>query len=369
MANASNTNHSRIYKHSPLPVHTKATFAAVVLLCGAIGFIGNTLVLVFERKKRKAADTPSKRRAFERSLTLYLLKSLALTDLLCSVINPPLFLYLMNGNHTANWHCVVNNIPVFCFPAMTILNLVVISLDRYMAVFHPLRALTRAFAKKLVIAAWIVGAILAVILALPVRNMYIELDGNVYTFSCIGSSKEVWEKVDFGVITLLVYLVPNAIMFYTAATVSRFLRKRSRDIQDSANIHSNNSQGRRFKDTKMFINVIFAFCIPYSTYFVYNLVKRFAGLELSYELEFTIRMSGCVLATFNSCINPIIYLFSYKDFRRELRNRICPRQVVNDESRQRQDLYMAGRSEGRNRTGPSLPNIPEQERNTIETRL
>ncbi|XP_048587350.1 allatostatin-A receptor [Nematostella vectensis] len=369
MADASNTNHSRIYKHSPLPVHTKATFAAVLLLCGAIGFIGNTLVLVFERKKRKAADTPSKRRAFERSLTLYLLKSLALTDLLCSVINPPLRLNLMDEKHTANWHCVVNNITLFCFPIITVFNLVVISLDRYMAVFHPFHTFTCAFAKKLVIAAWIVGAILAVVLTLPIKNMYIELDDNVYTFSCIVSSNEVWEKVVFGVITLLVYLVPNAIMFYTAVTVSRFLRKRSREIQASANIHSNNSQGRRFKDTKMFINAFFAICIPYSTYFVYNLVKRFAGLELSYELDFTIRMSGGVLATFNSCINPMIYLFSYKDFRRELRNIICPRQVVNDESRQRQDLYMAGRSEGRKRAGPNLPNIPEQESNLIETRL
>ncbi|XP_048587323.1 neuromedin-U receptor 2-like [Nematostella vectensis] len=368
MANASNTNHSRIYKHSPLPVPTKATFAAVFFLCGAIGFIGNTLVLVFERKKRKAADTPSKRRAFERSLTLYLLKSLALTDLLCSLMGPPLYLNMLYENHTENWHCVVNSILIFCFPIITILNLVVISLDRYMAVFHPFRTFTRAFAKKLVMAAWIVGAILAVVLALPVKNMYTELDESVYTFLCIGSSKEVWEKVVIGVITILVYLVPNAIMFYAAVTVSRFLRKRSREIQDSANIHSNNSQGRRFKHTKMFINVIFAFCIPYSFFFVYNLVKRFAGLELSYELDFTIRMSGGVLATSNSCINPMIYLFFYKDFRRELRNIICPRQVVYDVSRQRQDLYMAGRSEGRNRAGPNLPNIPEQ-KNTIETRL
>ncbi|EDO31861.1 predicted protein [Nematostella vectensis] len=246
MANTSNTNHSRIYKHNPLPVPTKATFAAVFFLCGAIGFIGNS----FREEK-----TQSCRHTFKAK------------------------------------------------------------------------------------------GLRAIAYAVPIEEL-----------GAYGSF-------------VFVYLVPNAIMFYTAATVSRFLRKRSRDIQDSANIHSNNSQGRRFKDTKMFINVIFAFCIPYSTYFVYNLVKRFAGLELSYELDFTIRMSGGVLATFNSCINPMIYLFSYKDFRRELRNIICPRQVVNDESRQRQDLYMAGRSEGRNRAGPSLPNIPEQERNTIETRL
>ncbi|EDO41195.1 predicted protein [Nematostella vectensis] len=150
------------------------------------------------------------------------------------------------------------------------MNLVVISVERYMAIFYPLRAPSRAYAKKQVIAAWIVGGTLAAILNLPMKHKYIE--------------------------------------------------------------------------------VIIAFCIPYSAFFLYNLVKRFANLKLSYELDYTVRMLTGALAISNSALNPIIYFTSSRVFRSHLKDIVFPGQDVSTNATQSPGssklTYIAGGQEG-----------------------
>ncbi|EDO43269.1 predicted protein [Nematostella vectensis] len=282
-------NNSRVYKFNPIPAPTKAVLASLLAFSGVTGIIGNTLVLVLENRKRKAANTPSKRRAFERCLTLYFLKSLALTDLLCSIVDVPMtVVYIYADIFNKNWQCIVFHFPLFGFPIITITNLVVISLERYMAVFYPFRAPTRAFAKNLVITAWIVGGILCVVLTLAAKKRLGE-----------------------------------------ASKLSRYTSKRRREIRNhTTRVDGNSSQTWRFKDTQMFVNVIFAFCIPYSVYFVYNSVKRFAALQVNYELDYVVRLLAGILGFSNSALNPIIYFSSSTLFRTDLKNMMVSRRTV-----------------------------------------
>ncbi|EDO44182.1 predicted protein [Nematostella vectensis] len=266
-------NHTRVYMFTPVPAPTKAALVTAFVFFGVVGILGNTIVLVFEWKKRKGADTPAKRKVLERTLTLYFMKSLALTDLFCLVIGVPLIQILLFADiFRKDWHCLVHNFPFFCFPCITIMNLVVISVE----------------------------------------------------------------------------------------SLSRFLQKRKREIRNSANIHCNASQAWRLKDLQIFVKVIFAFCIPYSAFFLYNLGKRFANLELSYELDYTVRMLAGVLAISNSALNPIIYFSSSRLFRSQLKNMIFPGRVtpsdVTQTSRTSQVRYIAGDQGVSNRHEGSFSN-------------
>ncbi|EDO42358.1 predicted protein [Nematostella vectensis] len=184
--------------------------------------------------KKLQADAPlALGKKHECSLTLYFMKSLAITDLLCSLVNAPLtcmFIYVDMLN--SDWACKVYHMPLFGLPCITITNLTVIAMERYLAIFRPFWCPSQSFSKKLVIMAWVVGGSLGIILTLPIRNTHVVINSEVNTSTCLAGNEKVWEKAVFSVVMFLVYFVPNLVMLYTAVAIIINRRKRQESSQN-----------------------------------------------------------------------------------------------------------------------------------------
>lgn len=159
------TNITGRYVFLPVDLPVRVTIYTLFGFCGLYAILANamTLYIIDEHAKRRKGKCT--RTSFDRFfVTLAFAKSLAVSDLLCSIIFVPL-------TTTLNFLDIVNN-DLVCkavrftnifFPVVTINNLFVIGIERYMAVFHPYRVPTLRTVKKLVVGAWVVGAVITIL--------------------------------------------------------------------------------------------------------------------------------------------------------------------------------------------------------------
>ncbi|MEE6525087.1 hypothetical protein FKM82_024895 [Ascaphus truei] len=134
-----------------------ALICAVYLLIFVVGAVGNTLTCIVIIK-HKIMRTP----------TNYYLFSLAFSDLLVLLLGMPLELYELWSNYPflfGNGVCYFKTLlfETVCFAS--ILNVTALSVERYIAVVHPLRAkyvVTRNHAKRVIITVWVVSILCSV---------------------------------------------------------------------------------------------------------------------------------------------------------------------------------------------------------------
>lgn len=129
----------------------------IYLLIFAVGAVGNTLTCIVILRHR-----------FMRTPTNYYLFSLAVSDLLVLLLGMPLELYDMWSNYPfllGAGGCYFKTLlfEAVCFAS--ILNVTALSVERYIAVVHPLKAkyvVTRNHAKRVIITIWVVSVICSI---------------------------------------------------------------------------------------------------------------------------------------------------------------------------------------------------------------
>lgn len=119
-----------MYVFTPAEVTAKRVLCFILSAIGAVGFLGNCLVFFYLRQKK--ARKPVKTSRFVQNLNLYL-TSLCLSDLLSCVISLPLLcIQILFDVFQIGWTCKMVRYLNFVFPVVTINNLVVISLEKYL---------------------------------------------------------------------------------------------------------------------------------------------------------------------------------------------------------------------------------------------
>lgn len=288
----------------------------IILLTGISGIIGNSMVFYLERKRRKKMKR-SGPRPLERSMSIYFIKSLALSDLLSCIIHTPLgcFWLLFDSTIKNDLECKLHRVALMSLSCITILNVTFIAIERYLAVFYPLRAPSVAVSKVCVILAWVFGTVVGIAHILPYKAVSIDIGQYAYTVICIPYTEKQVGQVLMTVHTVIMYLIPNIIMLVSSILISRFLRKRKRQISDGIVNATEKSQAWRFKDTGMFVKIMFAFSIPYSLFFVVGILKEAGVVKFNFVVELFIQKFTFILAFTNCAINPIIYITGSKDLK------------------------------------------------------
>jgi hypothetical protein len=307
---------ARIYFFPKLAVPFQVIVVALILLTGLTGTIGNLMVFYIERKRRKM-----KRRAgprpFERSLSMYFIKSLALSDLLSCIIHTPLgVLWVFEESIKGDLECKLHIVALMSLSCITILNVTFIAIERYLAVFYPLKAPSVEISKVCVILSWVFGTIVGIVHILPYRSKRFEVGDYLYTVHCVSQADKEVSKVLMAVHTVVMYVIPNMVMCFSAILINRFLRERKRQIHDGIVNATVRSQAWRFKDTKMFMNIIFFFYIPYTLFFVAGVAKEIGEVKFNFLIESIIQLATFMLAFTNCAVNPIIYVTSSKEIRK-----------------------------------------------------
>lgn len=332
-------------------------------LVGSAGMVANSLLLYIVRKQekiRKRGRTAIK--SFERILTPYFIKSLALSDFLCSLVNLPIFISQLYSDIVQNdWGCrCVRYLNLF-FAVVTLNNLLVIGIERYMAIFYPLVLLpSPRFSKNLVVIAWLAGAIMVVVPVITFKTSPVDLGVHEYTVICVYEKTVPVYRAMFIGFTAVGYIIPSIVLTITNIQILIFLRSH----KIAANSDQTTANSKRFNaDTKMFVSLIFAFIIPYFLYVVYSGLNIALKIKFSFTADYVIRRVSGIIAYSNALISPTIIFSSMPKHRNMLLNLLrkvfCPtRNARVNDTDPAVPAMKEGDPAGHSMSGPK-PNIEE----------
>nr|XP_054772754.1 allatostatin-A receptor-like [Lytechinus pictus] len=280
------------------------------VISSLLGVVGNLLVIILilgGRHLRSSSDV--------------LIGHLALADFLTSVFMFP----LPRAEHVpstplAEAYCrfIFTSFFMWLSIFMSIMILMVISLERFVAIVYPLhfqRFRRRRYVTKLILCLWALSIAANVHI---VVNM--SVDGKSRQCRVKHTSRD-WQIVTGVIIFLITFAIPASVMIITQVIAARTLKAQSRRFDGALSNISNGSNSlilARNRLLHMLYLVIAIFIVCWGpnniAYFLYNLHV----LDQSY-LYGPVDRILVVVAFYNSCANPIVYAIRYPRFRRAIR--------------------------------------------------
>ncbi|XP_070555433.1 orexin/Hypocretin receptor type 1-like [Ptychodera flava] len=289
--------------------------------------MGNTLVIVVVACN-----------AHMRNVTNYFLVNLAVADLLVAIFCVPIQLgYDIYTNWIyGNTMCKLTGFFQGTSVSISILTLTAMSIERYLAIKHPMRA--RSISKvnlirKVIFVIWFSS----LSFASPV--LYAK---NVEHFNLLGkdiySCKETWPNntsSTYGmVLFIFLYVLPSIMIFTTYTLIGKRLCTEEVQITQSATNLPYNHQNRnhryyatsvlrgRRKIARMLLIVAILFVICWLPYNVLQVWKDFHHgdtTQNNVQIAISLLPFATLLGHANSALNPIIYSFLHKSFRKHFK--------------------------------------------------
>nr|XP_010590987.2 histamine H2 receptor isoform X1 [Loxodonta africana]XP_023407340.1 histamine H2 receptor isoform X1 [Loxodonta africana] len=324
---------------TPSSIASKITISVVLTILILITVAGNVIVCLAVGLNRRL-----------RSLTNCFIVSLAITDLLLGLLVLPFSaIYQLSCNWSfGQIFCnIYTSLDVMLCTA-SILNLFMISLDRYCAVTDPLRYPVLVTPVRVTISLvfiWVISitlSFLSIHLGWNSRNKTI--GSNHTTSQCKVQVNEVYGLVD-GLVTFYLPLLIMCVTYYRIFKIARDQAKRINHISSW-----NSATIKEHKATVTLAAVMGAFIIcwfPYFTVFVYR------GLRGDEAINEVIEAIVLWLGYANSALNPILYAALNRDFRTAYQQLFCCRSTSHnsrDTSLRFTDSQVS-RSESRNHKG------------------
>ncbi len=315
---------SRIYVFTPASFTTKLVIVSLMAIAGIVGFVGNFFIYYFISFKKERVSY-LKYNPFLRNLNVYI-KSLALSDMFSNLISLPLIcVQIMFDVFQRSWACRIVRFLAILFASITMNNLIVISIERFLAT----RAVPRSFSvftvRKLVLSAWIVGFVIALGPSATFNGIRYDLNETHYTLVCKNDNSNVLFSVMFASYTVLQHLIPSVILSILNIFVAKTMwarQKRRIDIQRNNAIRAS-LRAANLRGTYLLVAITFAFIIPYSAIFYYATYVMLAKPSLDFQADFITRYLSVVVLYLNSAINFIVYVVQMKDFRAFLKKIFC----------------------------------------------
>ena len=275
----------------------------ILTICLIPGILfGNFLVLISLRRFRFRF----------RTTTNLFIGSLSSADCMLATVTLPLYAaFYFKGEELSKYKylCLIKYSSVICSMGASLLSLVAIAFDRYIAIIHPLRypmVMTRRKAWIIIVANWIYHF---GVLVTPVGwNNYDETTHECVFFTVL--------PLAFSISTAWVYIFLNlAICLFLYIRIFFVAKKHRKKIAERRAQHDRKAQKQFEKDTRsaktmaLVLFLFFAFWVP----FLLTGPLRYSNLEEN--ITELIKNVTLFVAMFNSLMNPIIYCWMRDDFR------------------------------------------------------
>lgn len=307
-------NNTRVYKFLPVDVRVRLSLYMPAAVFGLYAIITNGLILYLKNTQgfgRKRALRPKSFNRFQVTSTF--VQSLAISDLTCGLIMIPLaivtnFVDVID----TDFKCRAVRFCNIFFPSVTIFNLFVIGIERYLAVFHPFKVPSLRGVRILVVAAWIMGGLFTIMPTVTYTAKKVNYGTDYYTLDCVNDNTKPINKILFIGFTVIIYVIPAIILLYTNIRILLELRKRK--------VRSHRENARKYSETSAFVTLIFTFILPYLLFVGFSAVRIILKPQFSYTVEYTIRKINAVLAYSNSAISPTVIIVSMRDLRTGFKN-------------------------------------------------
>ncbi|XP_067391685.1 histamine H2 receptor [Emydura macquarii macquarii] len=254
-----------------------------------------------------------------RSLTNCFIVSLAVTDLLLGLLVLP---FSAIYELTSQWHFGTTLCNIYCsldvmLCTASILNLFMISLDRYYAITAPLRYTQQVTPLRVAVAMVVVWAVSLTVSFLPIHlgwntnSNRVQNTGTNDSLTCELEVNQAYGLVD----ALLTFYFPLAIMCVTYYRIFRIAREQAKRINHATCCMAVSPALPTVKEHKATVTlaaVLGAFIIcwfPYFTVFTYR------GMRGECKVGNTSKSIVLWLGYANSALNPILYAVLNRDFR------------------------------------------------------
>ncbi|XP_071532216.1 galanin receptor 2a-like isoform X2 [Panulirus ornatus] len=322
--------------HYPWKIPFFFLYLTTYLLTLIFGIMGNVAVIALMAGDRKSRNT-----------TNMFLVSLSLADLLMLLLCVPLeivyfFVVLWDSGGTV---CKIANYFMMLSFTSSVLNLTAVSLERFIVIVFPMRSrslCTMSNCRRSVLFVWVAS----LLLACPIIKVK-DIDEVIFT----DPSRTVWvtayyckqmESLVFLTYQLLVlFVVPALLMivFYTA--VIRELWRSTKNIKALTNAsrrsrtpspggrHVPKKHREKGEDVKkarkqvikMLIVVVLLFLLCWGPRIVMEICISL-GLQQFNQVFYNFNIVFILLPFVHCCINPIIYCFMSKNFRRSMKRMV-----------------------------------------------
>ena len=310
-------NQQKLYIFTPAGLDVKLTLSLLLATASVIGFVGNICVLRFISKDKKKFSNLN-----------FFIRGLAISDVLGALVGTPLLLIQFYFDvFQSKWPCRISRYFQILFPVITIYNLLVVALERYICTCHPTsRPLSLASVKKAVKGAWLLGFLVTLLPASTFKGLRVELNGTHYTVICKYDNSDHLNRVMFPMFTVLAYIVPIGFLGFTCTAILRVVWKRTPHIIVSlpaASLALRQLRLKQRKATILLIAINLAFLIPYFLYFSYSTFNITYKPSISFRSDYALRYTGAILAYVNGSVNFFIHLVQLPAFRSTLTNDMC----------------------------------------------
>uniref|UniRef100_A0A8C4X3Y5 G-protein coupled receptors family 1 profile domain-containing protein n=1 Tax=Erpetoichthys calabaricus TaxID=27687 RepID=A0A8C4X3Y5_ERPCA len=278
--------------------------AVVVMLT----FCGN-LVVIISISHFKQLHTP----------TNILVLSLAIADFLVGVVIMP---FMVVQSVDTCWYfgsefCVIYSVLLCLLTETSIVSLVMIAVDRYIAICYPLLYSSKITVRIVSVS---VGVVWLIILIYVCGFIFLggNTEGVIGIDPCPGDCLLVlssgWGTVDL----VLSFLLPVSVMVTLYSKIFFVARRHARAISVQQNIsldHSNIPKKSERKAAKTLGIVVAVFILCWLPFYTCTLLNQF----INFSVPSVVSCAFLWLAYINSSINPVIYALFYPWFQKSLK--------------------------------------------------
>jgi len=290
-------------------------FITITLIISLLAFMGNLLVTVTFLRTQSL-----------RTNTNYYVVNMAVSDILCSFFN--WMLYATEGMLTSRVMIARPSSLVLCKLGMyfravsqvvSVLSLVLIAVDRYVAVVFPLKAAKvdrRRVRLSLSISTWIIP----VAFGCPyiVYAQVVRVDDHTFC-------RLLWDKLAHTIFNaagfVVFYCTPVMALIVLYTRIVKVLKKRPSADEGMRRPVINKRRKQHQKITKILISIVVAFFVCWTPLCVYLALKMFdPDLFAKDQCQIMLALFFYVFPSLSTAINPIILFLFSTNYGRALAN-------------------------------------------------
>ncbi|XP_033118780.1 bombesin receptor subtype-3-like [Anneissia japonica] len=288
------------------------TWMCIYALIGVIGIFANLLVLVVFFR-----NLPG-----HRNVTAKFIIHQSIIDLMSSVVFLPFYVipegWLIQNEQAGHVFCKGRALFWILVTASTC-NLVCITIERYYAIVHPIKHLVHFKNGKFYQAS---KRLVYVYGFLTFFHLFFvtQINEDYYCYYDWTETVEYLQLINGILVFFLTWLLPTSIIFYVYTTIIFTLRKMHLVFSNSV---GSVGYQRRYRAHKKLINTFIAVSAAYVVcwtpnmflYLTYNVTSGNKPSNMEHGIAHRITV---FLSVSNMVVNPFIYAFKYRDFKKGL---------------------------------------------------
>ncbi|KAG8183139.1 hypothetical protein JTE90_029497 [Oedothorax gibbosus] len=268
-----------------------------------------------------------------RTVTNLFLLNLAIADFLLASGNATFnFIFMLNSHWPfGETFCVVSNFVANLTVSTSVFTILALSLDRYVAVAHPLRPrMTKTVAYSIILSVWTLSSLLSLPSLLYATTITYKYGDETQRTLCLlvwpdglgtGLGTSDLDHIYNIVFLVVTYVIPMICMAFTYTWIGCILCG-SKVIGESSGPQNNVIKSKqRVVHMLVAIMLLFAICwLPYHIYFLYT---YYNSDVIHADFIQHVYLAIYWLAMSNSCYNPIVYYVMNSRFRGYFQDVMC----------------------------------------------